>query len=394
MSAVSVAQAHPRELKVALVHDWLTGMRGGEKVLEAIASLFPRAPIYTLLHLRGSVSPELESHPIHTSFLQRAPGIAKHYRRYLPLFPAAIEDFDLSPYELIISSSHCVAKGVIPPPGAEHVCYCHTPMRYAWDQEHAYFPRRRGLVARLRGLALTALRGWDVASAPRVDRFLANSNFVAERIRRYYGRDAQVLAPPVDTEFFTPAAATSSTASTDATSGEYCLVVAALAPYKRVDLAVRACAEASIPLRVVGTGPERERLERISAGTTRFLGHVDGEQLRDLYRGALCLLQPGIEDFGIAPVEALACGTPVVARGQGGVLDIVEDGQHGTLYRPEDDSDEAGLRALAQAIDKQRHIRSNMLDLRNHAERFSRHSFLNGLGAALGLRADRRRGSA
>ena len=188
----------------ALVHDWLTGMRGGEKVLAAIASLLPGAPIHTLFHFPGSVSGALESHPVHTSFLQRAPGTRRHYRRYLPLFPAAVEGFDLAGHDLVISSSHCVAKGAIPPPGSLHVCYCHTPMRYAWDQEHAYFPRRDGVKARLRGLVLSRLRTWDVASAARVDAFVANSRFVAERIRRYYRREAEVIHPPVDVEFFTP----------------------------------------------------------------------------------------------------------------------------------------------------------------------------------------------
>ncbi|MDP9122668.1 MAG: glycosyltransferase, partial [Acidobacteriota bacterium] len=191
---------------MALVHDWLTGMRGGEQVLEALAGLFPSAPIFTLFHFPGSVSPALERHPIRTSFLQRAPGLRRHYRRYLPLFPAAIEEFDLADFDLVLSTSHCVAKGVLPHPGAFHLCYCHSPMRYAWDQEHAYFPRRRGPTARLRSLALQALRTWDTASSPRVHRFVANSRFVAARIRTYYGRTAEVVPPPVDVAFYTPAA--------------------------------------------------------------------------------------------------------------------------------------------------------------------------------------------
>ena len=257
--------------RVALVHDWLTGMRGGEKVLEAIAEQYPDAPIYTLFHFPGSVSAALESHPIVTSFLQRAPSVRRHYRRYLPLFPAAVEDFDLGGFDLVISTSHCVAKGAIPAPGARHLCYCHTPMRYAWDQEHAYFPDRRGPLARLRGLALSRLRTWDAASAPRVDRFVANSRFVAERIRRYFGREAAVLAPPVDTEQFTlsdtgsdkaPGEPSNAAAVTD--GRPYCLVVSALAPYKRVDLAVRACAAAGVDLVVVGDGPDRGELVRLA----------------------------------------------------------------------------------------------------------------------------------
>lgn len=356
--------------RVALVHDWLTGMRGGEKVLEGIAALYPGAPIHTLFHFPGSVSPALEAHPVVTSFLQRAPGVRRHYRRYLPLFPAAVEDFDLTGFDLVISTSHCVAKGAIPAPGASHLCYVHTPMRYAWDQEHAYFPRRRGAGARLRGLVLSRLRTWDAATAPRVDRFVANSRFVAERIRRYYGREAAVLAPPVDTDFFTPP---------DRPGGgsgrSYALAVSAPAPYKRIDLAVRACREAEIGLVVVGPGAER--LKHLRGPGLDLRGRVEGAELRDLYRGAACLLQPGVEDFGIAPVEALACGTPVVALGRGGVLDIVEDGVHGVLTEPAG-TDEERVRRLAAAIDKARRMGFNALELRQRAEGFSIDRFQRG----------------
>ncbi len=366
--------------RTALVHDWLTGMRGGEKVLAALAALFPGAPIHTLFHFPGSVDRAIEAHPIRTSFLQRAPGLRRHYRHYLPLFPAAIEELDLGGYDLVVSSSHCVAKGALPAPGAFHLCYCHTPMRYAWDQEHAYFPRRRGPAARLRALALSRLRTWDAASAPRVDLFVANSRFVARRIHRYYGRpeeSVEVVAPPVEVELFTPGE------PAERERG-YCLAVSALAPYKRLEVAVAACARLGVELRIVGDGPERRRLERLAAaagGTTRFLGRVAPERLRDLYRGALCLVQPGIEDFGIAAVEALACGTPVVAVGRGGVLDIVEDGRHGILYEDGrhgvlDEPDSASVNdgetaALAAAIDRARQIRFNSLDLRGRAEGFS-----------------------
>jgi glycosyltransferase involved in cell wall biosynthesis len=364
--------------RVALVHDWLTGMRGGEKVLESLCALLPGAPIHTLFHFPGSVSAAIEAHPIRTSFLQGAPFLRRHYRRYLPLFPAAIEGFDLSEFDLVVSSSHCVAKGVLPPPGAFHVCYCHTPMRYAWDQEHAYFPKRTGLAAHLRGRALSALRTWDAASAPRVDLFVANSSFVAERIRRYYGRSAEVVPPPVDVEFFTPAPEAFDEGSA------YALTVSALAPYKRVEEGIAACARLGLPLYIVGEGPERERLSRLAGPKTHLLGRVSPERLRDLYRGALCFLQPGVEDFGIACVEALACGTPVVAVGRGGVLDIVEegeDGAHGVLY-PEDE----GVEGIVAAIDKVRRIRSNSLDsgnLRRRAERFSAQHFTERLSSLL-----------
>jgi glycosyltransferase involved in cell wall biosynthesis len=346
---------------VALVHDWLTGQRGGENVLAAIARLFPRAPIYTLFHFPGSVDPEIERHPIVTSFLQSAPALDPHYRWYLPLFPAAAADLAVAGFPLVISSSHCVAKSVRRGPRSWHVCYCHTPMRYAWDQEEVYFGAGRGPLAGLRRAVLAALRRWDVATAGRADRFLANSRFVAGRIRRYYGRDAEVVPPPVETRFFTLPAETG--------PREHVLMVAALAPYKKVDLAIQACARAGTPLVVVGDGPERTRLERLAGASVRFAGRVSGEALRELYRRAICFLQPGVEDFGIAAVEALACGAPVVALRAGGVLDIVTDGVEGVLF------DEDRPEAIEAAIDKCRLMQFNPLNLRLRAEGFSAERF-------------------
>ena len=365
----------PPRPRVALVHDWLTGMRGGEKVIEALGSLYPEAPLHTLFHFPGSVSPAIEAHPIRTSFLQRAPGIRRHYRSYLPLFPAAIEELDLSGFDVVLSSSHCVAKGVIPPPGAFHLCYCHTPMRYAWDQEHAYFPQRTGLGPRLRSLALTGLRAWDVSSSARVNLFVANSRFVAQRIETYYGRPAEVVHPPVDVGFFTPPG------EKETEERGYCLMVSALAPYKKVELAMAACEKLGLELRVVGEGPERKRLAAMAAGTVRFLGKVDAGKLRELYRGARLFLQPGVEDFGIASVEALACGTPVVAVARGGILDVVEDGRHGVLY-----PDWEGPAALVDAIDKACRIGFNGLDLRDRAESFSASRFTDRIRSLLSSR--------
>ena len=345
------------EPRVALVHDWLTGMRGGEKVLELIALDFPSAPIHTLFHFAGTISDALKAHPIRTSVLQRAPFARRHYRHYLPFFPQAIERFDFSDYDLIVSTSHCVAKGVQVPDHAFHICYCHTPMRYAWDQEAIYFPNDKGPIAWIRKRILARLRRWDVASAARVDTFIANSNYVASRIDRYYGRPAEIIHPPIETEFFTPGTGS---------PGDYCLIVGAAVPYKRLDLAIAACDSLGIELRIVGGGPAAAAMARDSSRTTKVLGRVDDEELRDLYRGASCYLLPGVEDFGMGTVEALACGTPVVALAAGGVLDVVENGRHGFLFEPEGDS-----KALATAIDKCRQVRLNRADLRSRAEEFS-----------------------
>jgi len=342
---------------VGLVHDWLTGQRGGENVLLEIARLFPGAPIYTLFHFPGSVDPEIERHPVVTSFLQRAPALDPHYRWYLPLFPFAVEDLPATDHRLLVSTSHCVAKSVRKGPGARHVCYCHTPMRYAWDQEEAYFGSGRGPLARLRRRILARLRRWDAATANRVDLYLANSRFVAERIRRYYGRSSEVLAPPVDTAFFT--------LPPEPPVRRHLLAVASLSPYKKMDLAIQAAARAGAPLVIVGTGPEARRLAARAEGEVRLEGRVAPEELRRLYREAICFLQPGVEDFGIAAVEALACGTPVVALGQGGVLDVVRDGREGVFF----DRDDAAQ--IAAAIDKARRMQFNFVNLRERAEEFS-----------------------
>jgi glycosyltransferase involved in cell wall biosynthesis len=353
--------------RVAVVHDWLTGMRGGEMVLEQILEVVPGAEIFTLFHFPGTVSAAIESRPIRTSYLQRAPAMRRFYRWYLPFFPRAIESFDLTGYDLVISSSHCVAKGVIAAPGAEHVCYCHTPVRYAWDQEEAYFPQRRGPLGRIRSAVLARLRRWDVATANRPGRILANSRFVADRIHRYWRRESTVLHPPVDTEFFTPG---------EGESGRYALAVSAPAPYKRIDLAARACATAGLELRVVGIAADAP-VARAVREPVSWLGRVDRERLRQLYRGAVAFVQPGVEDFGISTVEALACGTPVAAAGAGGVLDIVADEGLGVLYSPDEPT------GLSGALDKIQKNRFNKMKLYSQAETFSSARFRKRLEAVL-----------
>ncbi len=301
-------------MNVALVHDWLTGMRGGERCLEVFCELFPDADLFTLLHVPGSVTPVIERRRVITSFIQRLPHAARAYRRYLPLFPAAVSRFDLSGYDLILSSSHAVAKGVRVPPGALHVCYCFTPMRYVWDLYDDYFGRRAGVLTRvLMPPVAAALRRWDRGTAAGVRHFVAISRFVADRIRRAYGREADVIYPPVDVARF----------RIEESAGDYYLVVSALTPYKRLDLAVEAANRLGRRLLVVGTGPEARRLRALAGSNVEFLGWRDDAQVADLYARCRALIFPTVEDFGITPLEAMASGRPVIALGQGGALETV-----------------------------------------------------------------------
>ena len=302
-------------MRVAIVHDWLTGMRGGERCLEVLCELFPHATLFTLVHLPGSVSPTIERMRIRTSFLQRLGPLRPHFRTLLPLFPLAVERFNLSGYDLVISSSHCVAKGALAPPTARHVAYTYTPMRYVWEQSAAYAdgagwgPLRRAAAAPV----ASYLRLWDAASSLRVDEFVAISRHVARRIRRCYGRNAAVIHPPVEADRFRPGEG----------EGDYYLVVSALVPYKRVDLAVAACARLRRPLVVVGAGPEARRLRRAAGAAVEFLGPRSDPEVATLYANCRALLFPGLEDFGIAPLEAQAAGRPVIAYGEGGAGETV-----------------------------------------------------------------------
>jgi len=346
-------------MRVALVHDWLTGMRGGEKVLEVFCELFPDATLYTLVHVAGTTSPTIESRPIRTAFTQKLPKASSLYRWYLPLHPWAIGSLRIDDVDLVLSSSHCVAKSIRAPKGALHICYCHTPMRYVWDRFEDYFGS--GVKAKLLyGPVASRLRHWDKATADRVDTYIANSNYVAERIERYYGRESAVIPPPVDTDFFVPG-------NTDAPP--YFLIVSALVPYKRVDLAIDAFRGRKEELRIVGAGPDAARLKSSAPDNVRFLGWVDPSALRELYQGCRACLLPGVEDFGIVPLEAQASGAPVVAFGYGGALDTVRDGETGVLFQ------EQTVPALSRAIDKVSSLRLNKKSMRDWALGFSRETF-------------------
>lgn len=314
-------------LRVALVHDWLTGMRGGEKCLEVLCQAFPEATLHTLIHRRGALSPAIEGMAIRTSPLQRVPGVLQHYRKMLPLMPLAARSWRVGQVDLVVSLSHCVAKAVRPPRGVPHVCYCFTPMRYAWQGRSAYLsdwsdrPVRRALA----GAILNRMRTWDRASAARVSHFVAISETVRERIGRYYQRESHVICPPVDTGFYT-------LGSEERES--FYLCVSALVPYKRLEQAVAACTRSGRELVVIGEGTERIRLEKQAGPGVRFLGWQPDEVIRDHYRRCRALIFPGEEDFGIVPIEALACGAPVVALGRGGVAETVDDAVGRTYDEP------------------------------------------------------------
>lgn len=349
-------------MKMALIHDWLTGTRGGEKALEALCDLYPDAPIYTLVHIPGSVSKQVESHQIITSPLQYAPFVRKFYRNYLPLFPALIENFDLQEYDLIISSSHCVAKGVIPSDKAYHISYCYTPMRYIWSHYDDYFGDHRTGFPKRQILPIVSrrLRAWDVASSDRVNDFVSISRCVAQRIRRFYGRESTVIYPPVDVKFFTPS---------EKPPQDYYLVVSALVPYKRIEIAIEAFNRRNSRLVIVGTGPEMAQLKKLASPCIEFVGRVDAEALRELYRNARGLIHPGEEDFGISMVEALACGCPVLSYAAGGALEIVTNEETGLFFN------ELTAESLLEKVDKADGFSFNKNLMRRTSMRFSLEHF-------------------
>jgi glycosyltransferase involved in cell wall biosynthesis len=353
-------------MRVALIHDWLTGMRGGEKALEVFCEIFPDADLFTLVYLPGTTSPLIEKRTVHRSAIQWLPLAGKLYRQYLPLFPIAVEQFDLDGYDLVISTSHCAAKSVVVTGRARHLCYCLTPMRYAWDQFDAYFgPERVGRFGNmlLRPM-LAGLARWDRATEGRVHRYLAISQYVARRIALYYNRKSTLVYPPVDTEFYQPGPVESAPAQ------PRFLVVSALVPYKRVDLAMMAARQAGVSLTVVGSGPERANLEKLTGNGIELAGWRTDEEIRDLYRSCTAAILPGEEDFGIVPIEAQACGRPVVALGRGGALDTVIDGETGVLF------EEPAVDSLAAALTRTAATQWDSAVIRRHAERFSRARFV------------------
>lgn len=358
-------------MRIALVHDWLTGIRGGERVLDTIAAALPDAEIHTLFHVPGSTTPLLEQRTIHQSPLGRIPGIGRHYRALLPLYPWAVQQLDVGEVDLVLSTSHAVAKAVPVPKGAVHLCYCFTPMRYVWDQVDAYLGR--GLKRRVSAPLVSRLRRFDVATSgsDQVDRFLGISRQVVRRIATTYTREARVLEPPVDTDRFRP---------DGEPAGEAYLLVSGFVPYKRDEVAIEAFSRSGRPLVVAGDGPLRRRMMRGAPPNVRFVGRVDDDELERLYARCRALVHPQEEDFGLIAVEAQACGRPVVAFGRGGAVDTIRElgrdtAPTGVFF------DRQTPEALNEALGRFEAAESEFdpVAIRRNAERFGRERFVSAL---------------
>lgn len=345
-------------MRIAFVHDWLNGMRGGEKCLEAMLDIFPQAPIFTLLCEPEKISDRIKESKITTSWISKLPYWRRRYRYYLPLFPQAVKSLNLNSSQLVVSISHCAAKAVQIPQGAVHVCYCLTPMRYLWGFYEEYFGDGPYHWLRLLGVKnlLRRLRKWDVENSKKVDYFIAISNHVAQRIKEVYDRDSAVIYPPVDTKTFYYDHADD--------REDYFLIVSALVPYKKIDLAIHAFNELNLPLRIIGAGTELKKLKKISRPNIQFLGWQPNSKLREHYARAQALIFPGEEDFGITPLEAQACGTPVIAFKKGGALETIQEGRTGLFFERQDKV------SLIQAIEKFRNILYDRQILRENALKF------------------------
>lgn len=355
-----------KSLRTVLGHDWLTGMRGGERVLELLCDGFPGAPVLTLLHHAEAISERINRHPVQTSCLQRIPGIHRHYRHLLPLFPLAVRTLHTPPADLLITSSHCVIKGLKRPAGGRHLCYCFTPMRYAWLFFDLYF----GGVARRAAAAplLALLRAWDRRANAGVDHFVGISRHVQERIQRFYGRPSDLVYPPVNTQQWTP---------DGKPPGDFDLIVSALVPYKRIDIAVRAYSRTGRKLKIVGIGGEAGRLKALAGPSVELLGRLPDADILELYRRCRALVFPGEEDFGIVPVEAQACGRPVIALARGGATETIRDGVSGVLFQ---DQTEA---SLLEAVEKAGDLSWNPEAIRAQAENFSEARFIAGMAGSI-----------
>ena len=352
------------KMKIAIVHDWLTGMRGGEKVLEALCNIFPEADIWTLLHIKGSVSETIESRRIYTSSLQKMPFVKEKYRYYLPLMPLFIKQFNLSKYDIVISTSHCVAKGVDVGQNAVHICYCFTPMRYIWDMFDSYFPPDGSnlIIRTIMSVFRPYLQKWDVDTSKPVDYFIAISKNIQERVRKCYNRNAEIIYPPVNIEKYN---------ILDVPREDFYLMVTAFAPYKRIDLAIESFNHLGKSLKIIGTGQNEDRLKKIAGSNIEFLGWKSDEEIKLYYNKCRALIFPGEEDFGIVPVEVQACGRPVIAYGKGGALETVIDGVTGVFFY------EQTVESLTESIKKFETMNFDRQKIRENSVRFGYKNFTN-----------------
>ncbi len=341
-------------MKTALVHERLNVLAGSEKVLFAVHDIFPEAPVYTAISDSALTNAHLPGVDIHTSFLQKLPLVAKHHQKFLPLYMLAFEQFDLTGYDLVISSSHCAAKAVITRPSACHVCYCHSPMRYAWDMQHAYTKYQGRLVRGAWAMMSNYVRLWDLGTSFRVDRFVANSAHVARRIRKYYGKPAEVIYPPVDIDRFTVSSKVD----------DYYVVLSRFAPYKRVDMVIKAFNRLGIRLLVIGSGEQESELKKLAGKNIEFLGHVPDAGVAQYLSRARGSVIAAEEDFGITTVEGIAAGRPVVAYGVGGSAEIITDGENGVLFH------EPTVESLVEAVGRCESLSWNPEAIKRTSERF------------------------
>lgn len=345
-------------MKIAIVHDWLTNMGGAEQVVINFKEIYKEAPIYTTFYNPDKLDGKLKNIEVKTSYLQKKKMVENH-KKYFPLMPMAFEKFDLNEYDVVLSSSSSCAKGVLTKPGSVHICYCHTPMRYAWEKRDEYTEGMGKLKKKLVEILCHYMRIWDVASSNRVDYFIANSTEVQKRIKKHYKRDSVVINPPVRCNMF----------NISETDGDYYLVLSRLVGYKRFDLAVQACSELGKKIVVIGEGPEREKIEKLANENVTFLGRQPDEVVKKYMSECKALLFPGEEDFGIVPVEAQSCGKPVIAYGKGGVLDSVIDGKTGVFFK------EQTVESLKEAINKFETMKFDKEEIRKHALEFDESVF-------------------
>ncbi len=353
-------------MKTAIVHDWFAGYAGSERVVESLTNIWRDADVFVLFNLLNEEEQRIvvKDKIPNTSFLQNRRSIRKNHRKYLPLFPYAIEQFDLSGYDLIISSSHAVAKGVLTNANQLHINYCHTPIRYAWDLTHQYL-RESGLSHGIRGTIaksiLHYLRMWDAAASNRVDHFIANSNYIAKRIKKIYGRDSTVIYPPVDTDKF----------KLELNKEDYYLTASRLVPYKRIDVIAEAFSKMSGKrLIIIGEGPEAEKIKLKSGANVKFLGYQPREKLREYMQKAKAFVFAAEEDFGIMMIEALSCGTPVIAFNKGGASETIIENETGVLFNRQSPEE------IVEAVNKFESRQSfNPVKLNEYAKQFDRKIF-------------------